>query len=176
MRDFTRLLLPLLILCGFPAAGSADDTSSQELQSLDGQVQEIKSDVLGIASELDNLEERLLYPSNTEVSVFVSIADGEDFRLDAVQIEINGQLATHHIYSFQELEALHKGGVQRAYTGNIMTGDNEMRVTMMGKLANGKDFSETDSYSFYKGVKPKTLGITLAGPGLGKDVIQFGDW
>jgi hypothetical protein len=31
----------------------------------DEQVQEIKSDVLGIASELNRLEERLLYPSNT---------------------------------------------------------------------------------------------------------------
>lgn len=176
MRKSIRIVLPLLIFCGFPAAGNADDVSGQDLKSLDGQVQEIKSDVLSIASELDNLEERLLFPSNTEVSVFVSIADGEDFRLDAVQIELNGQLATHHIYSFQELEALHKGGVQRAYTGNIMTGTNELRVTMMGKLANGKDFSESESYSFSKGVRPKTLGITLAGPGLGKDVIQFGDW
>ena len=176
MRKSIRTLLPLLIFCGFSAATGADDVSGQDLKSLDGQVQEIKSDVLSIASELDNLEERLLFPSNTEVSVFVSIADGEDFRLDAVQIELNGQLATHHIYSFQELEALQKGGVQRAYTGNIMTGTNELRVTMMGKLANGKDFSESDSYSFSKGVRPKTLGITLAGPGLGKDVIQFGDW
>ena len=176
MRKSIRILLPLLICCGLPAAGGAQDQFGQDLKSLDGQVQEIKSDVLGIASELDNLEERLLFPSNTEVSVFVSMADGEDFRLDAVQIDINGQLATHHIYSFQELEALHKGGVQRAYTGNIMTGTNELRVTMLGKLANGKDFSESESYSFSKGAKPKTLGITLAGPGLGKDVIQFGDW
>jgi hypothetical protein len=85
-------------------------------------------------------------------------------------------LATHHIYSFQELEALQKGGVQRAYTGNIVTGEHELRVTMIGKLANGKDFNESDSFAFSKGVKPKTLGITLAGPGLGKSEIQVGDW
>jgi hypothetical protein len=106
----------------------------------------------------------------------VSVADDEDFRLDAIKIEINGQLATHHIYSFQELEALHKGGVQRAYTGNITTGPHELRVTMLGKLANGKDFSESGSYSFSKGVKPKTIGIALAAPGLGKDVIEVEDW
>lgn len=176
MRKSTRVLTLLLVSCGFFSTGSAQSVSGQDLKSLDGQVQEIKSDVLNIAAELNNLEERLLFPSNTQVSVFVALADDEDFRLDAVQIEINGQLATHHIYSFQELEALHKGGVQRAYTGNVMTGAHELRVTMMGKLANGKDFSETGSYSFSKGVKPKTLGITLAGPGLGKDVIQFGDW
>lgn len=176
MLKSSRTLLAVFIVCGFSTMSSADELSGNDMKSLDGQVQEIKSDVLSIASELSNLEERLLFPSNTEMSVFVSVAAGEDFRLDAVEIEINGQVATNHIYSFQELEALRKGGVQRAYTGNIMTGAHDLRVTMMGKLANGKDFSESHSYSFSKGVKPKTLGITLAGPGLGKDVIQIGDW
>jgi hypothetical protein len=176
MLTSSRIYLLFLIACGFSAMSSAEELSGKDMKSLDGQVQEIKSDVLNIASELSNLEERLLFPSNTQVSVFVSMADDEDFRLDAVQIEINGELAAHHIYSFQELEALHKGGVQRAYTGNVMTGPHELRVTMLGKLANGEDFSESDSFSFSKGVRPKTLGITLAGPGLGKDIIQIGDW
>jgi hypothetical protein len=43
---------------------------------------------------------------------------------------------------------------------------------MLGKLANGKDFSESGNYSFSKGVTPKTLGISLAAPGFGKDVIR----
>ena len=176
MLTSSRIYLLFLMACCFSAMSSAEELSGKDMNSLDGQVQEIKSDVLNIASELSNLEERLLFPSNTQVSVFVSVADDEEFRLDAVQIEINGELAAHHIYSFQELEALHKGGVQRAYTGNVMTGPHELRVTMLGKLANGKDFSESDSFSFSKGVRPKTLGITLAGPGLGKDIIQIGDW
>jgi hypothetical protein len=172
----SRISLLMLLVWGFSFTSSAQDISGDEMRSLDGQVQEIKSDVLNIASELSNLEERLLFPSNTQISVFVSMAEDEDFRLDAVQIEINGEMATHHIYSFQELEALRKGGVQRAYTGNIVTGEHELRVTMLGKLANGKDFSESGSFAFSKGVKPKTLGITLAGPGLGKSEIQVGDW
>jgi hypothetical protein len=165
-----------LIVWGVSKTIGAEQLSGNEMKSLDGQVQEINSDVLDIAAELGNLEERLLFPSNTQVAVFISVADDEDFRLDAVKIEINGQLATHHIYSFQELEALQKGGVQRAYTGNITTGAHELRVTMLGKLANGKDFSESGNYSFSKGVTPKTLGISLAAPGFGKDVIQVGDW
>lgn len=176
MRNCSRILVSLLIVIGVSVTIGAEQLSGNDMKSLDGQVQEIKSDVLDIAAELGNLEERLLFPSNTQVAVFISVADDEDFRLDAVKIEINGQLATHHIYSFQELEALHKGGVQRAYTGNITTGAHELRVTMLGKLANGKDFSESGSYSFSKGVTPKTLGISLAAPGLGKDVIQVGDW
>jgi hypothetical protein len=150
--------------------------SGDNIRSLDGQVQEIKSDVLSIAAELSNLEERLLFPSNTQISLFVSVADNEDFRLDALQVEIDGQLATHHIYSFQELEALHKGGVQRVYTGNIVTGEHQLRITMMGKLNNGSDFNASDSFVFAKDVKPKVLGVTLAGPGSGASGIQVGDW
>ena len=81
---------------------------------------EIKSDVLGIAAELGNLEERLLYPSHTQVAVFVALERDDGFRLDAVQIELNGEQASHHIYSFKELEAMQKGGVQRIYTGNVV--------------------------------------------------------
>lgn len=176
MSTLRRTSLLMLLAWGLSVTSGAQDISGDEMRSLDGQVQEIKSDVLNIASELSNLEERLLYPSNTQIAVFVSIADDENFRLDAVQIEIDGEMATHHIYSFQELEALRKGGVQRAYTGNIVTGEHEMRITMIGKLENGQDFQESDSFGFAKGVKPKVLGITLAGPGLGKSEIQVGDW
>lgn len=176
MSTLIRTFVLALLIVVLAAPGSAQDISGDELRSLDGQVQEIKSDVLNIASELSILEERLLYPSNTQIAVFVSLAEDEAFRLDAVQIEINGELATHHIYSYQELEALRKGGVQRIYTGNIVTGDHELSVTMLGKLNNGKDFNASDSFAFAKGVKPKALGVTLAGPGLGVNEIQVRDW
>ena len=171
MSCLIRTLL-ILALVSMPLTNSlAQELAAGDMKSLDGQVQEIKSDVLGIASELSNLEERLLYPSNTQVSVFVALAENEDFRLDSVQIEINGELATHYFYSFKELEALQKGGVQRIYTGNMTTGEHQLNVTIMGKLKSGKDFSESDSFVFSKGIEPKALGLTLSGPG-----IQVGNW
>jgi hypothetical protein len=166
----------LLVLAASPVLVTAEDLSGDNIRSLDGQVQEIKSDVLSIASELNTLEERLLFPSHTQVSLFVSIAQDEEFRLDAVQLEINGELASHHIYSFKELDALQNGGVQKIYTGNLTTGDHQLSVTMIGKLKNGKDFNESGSFVFSKGVKPKALGITLAGPGFGSGGIKVGDW
>ena len=176
MSILTRTLLLLFLLASQSGALFAQELSAREMQSLDGQVQEIKSDVLNIASELGTLEERLLYPSNTQVAVFVSMEEEEDFRLDAVEVEIDGNLATHHIYSFKELDALQKGGVQRIYTGNVATGEHQISVTMSGKLKNGKDFSETSSFTFNKDVKPKAVGVSLAGPGLGKTTISVGDW
>jgi len=176
MAIFIRTLMIVLWMT-FPAVlTGASELSQEQMQSLDEQVQEIKSDVLGIASELSNLEERLLYPTDTQIAVFVAIEEGDAFRLDAVQITIDGELAAHHIYSFKELEALQKGGVQRIYTGNVTTGGHEIGVSVLGKQKGGDDFSEAASFDFVKGVEPKLLGITLAGPGFGKDGIQVGDW
>lgn len=170
------LLMASLLVCAPSIAYAAENLSSDNMRSLDGQVQEVKSDVLNIASELNNLEERLLYPSGTQIALFVSIEADEEFRLDAVQIEIDGELATHHIYSFKELEALQKGGVQRIYTGNVPTGDHQINVKMIGKLKNGKEFDQSGSFNFAKGVEPKALGITLGEPQFGAESIRVGAW
>lgn len=162
------------IACLMLAAGAAhgEDVASAEMRSLDEQVQEIKSDVLGIAAELNRLEEKLLYPSNTHVAIFVSIAEGEKFRLDSMQIDIDGALATHYLYGFKELDALQRGGVQRIYTGNLPTGGHEMSVSINGKTPSGDDFASTETFSFDKGIEPKLLGIALNGP----KAIELGTW
>jgi hypothetical protein len=162
------------IVCAAFAGGAAyaQELASAEMRSLDEQVQEIKTDVLGIAAELNRLEEKLLYPSNTQLAIFVSIADGEKFRLDSMQINIDGELATHFLYSFKELEALQNGGVQRIYTGNVPTGNHEIEVSINGKTPGGDDFASTESFSFDKGIEPKLLGIALNGP----KAIALGEW
>ncbi len=156
------------------APARAEDASKQQMQSLDEQVQEIKSDVLEIAAELNRLEERLLYPSDTQVAVFVSLRDGETFRLDSVSVQIDGQPVARHIYSFKELEALQKGGVQRIYTGNVATGDHRLDVVVAGKTPSGADFTRNQSFAFNKEVEPKLVGITLADAGDAS--IQLGSW
>ena len=177
----TRRLAQVL-LCVFvlslgaisPEAGSAEDVSKEQMQSLDEQVQEIKSEVLSIAAELSRLEEKLLYPSNTQLAVFVSIAEGETMELDSVRIAIDGELVAHHIYSFKELQALQKGGVQRIYTGNVATGEHQIDVSVAGKLSTGGDFGGAKSFTFRKEVEPKLVGVNLAGGGFGDASIEIG--
>jgi hypothetical protein len=167
----------IALLFGVGAApGGAAESYREQMKGLDEQVQEVKSDVLSIAAELNQLEERLLYPSNTHLAVFVALAKGETLRLDAVQIQIDGQPAAHYIYSFKELEALQKGGVQRIYTGNIATGQHEIQVSLNGKLASGKDYTRTEHFAFTKAIEPKLIGLTLAGPDASQPSIKLGDW
>lgn len=159
-------------LCG--TASAADDSYRAQMKGLDEQVQEIKSDVLSIDAELRRLEEKLLYPSNTHVALFVALGKGESMRLDAVRIQLDGKLVAHYIYSYKELEALQKGGVQRIYTGNIATGAHQLDVSVIGKLE-GKDYAQSESFTIDKRVEPKLVGITLSGPGAAKS-IEVGEW
>lgn len=149
----------------------AEEVSKEQIKGLDEQVQDIKKDVLGISAELTQLEEKLLYPSNTQVSVFVSAAKGEKLRLDSMHIKIDGKDATHHIYTFKELEALQSGGVQRIYTGNVKAGEHVLEVTISGKSGNSP-FTQNASYKFTKSVEPRLIEIALGG---GNQAIGFKD-
>jgi hypothetical protein len=171
-----RVFVVAVLLGLVSASGRAGQNDKQQMRGLDEQIQEVKSDVLQIASELSRLEEKLLYPSGTQVAVFVSIAKGDTMRLDAVRLQIDGQLAAHSIYSAKELEALRKGGVQRLYVGNVATGDHQLEVVVEGKREGGADFSRTERLSFRKDVKPALLGLTLGGSGFGNPPIALGNW
>jgi hypothetical protein len=178
-RTIIGLAIAALALAAGNAVGSPSDSDgspSDPMPSLDEQVQEIKTDVLSIAAELANLEERLLFPSNTQVAVFVSLEEGDSWVLDSVQILVDGQPAANHIYTFKELEALRKGGVQRLYTGNVRTGEHRIEVAVAGKTAGGTEFSQAESFSFTKEVDPKLVGITLGSQALGGASIRLGDW
>ena len=161
---FKRIPISLIVwaVLGFILPAYGQDFSREQLKGLDEQVQEIKTDVLRIAADLNQLEERLLYPSNTQVSVFVSLAKGEKFRLDAVEIQLDKKPVAHHIYTFKELEALQKGGVQRIYTGNIRTGAHDLQVTVTGKSTGGTDFSKSENFRINKDVGPKIVEISMA--------------
>jgi len=147
----------------------------QRMRGLDEQVQEVKTDVLSIAAELNQLEEKLVYPSGTQVAVFVALAKGDQMRLDAVRIQIDGQLVAHYLYSAKELEALRKGGVQRIYVGNVATGEHKLEVLVDGKLKDA-DINRTEHFTFRKEAKPKVVELTLAGPGSSNAPIALGEW
>lgn len=155
------IILGILILA-LSVSALAEEISREQIKGLDEQVQEIKSDVLSIATELNQLEEKLLHPSNTQVAVFVSMDSGETFRLDSAEVQLDGQAVAHHIYTFKELEALQKGGVQRIYTGNIRSGEHDLQICVIGKSFGGADFRKTERFKINKGVGPKIVEVSLA--------------
>ena len=174
-RFFVAAVMPMLLWAP-SAAGWAEQVSREQIKGLDEQVQEIKSDALGIAADLNRLEEKLLYPSNSQLAVFVSLAPGTKFRLDAVEIRVDGKPVAHHLYTLKELEALQRGGVQRIYTGNVRNGEHNLQVSVIGKSAGGADYRNSASFKVTKDVAPKLIGVTLAAPGSANQGISLKDW
>ena len=87
--------------------------------SLDDKVQSLKKEVMNLNRDLLVLEEELLFPTSTQVAVFLSIDVGNYFRLDSVQLKIDDKIVANHLYTQQEVDALGRGGVQRLYLGNV---------------------------------------------------------
>lgn len=166
MHCWLKTLTIAMAMLVVGAAAYGQEISREQIKGLDEQVQQIKADVLAIAAELNQLEEKLLYPSNTQIAVFVSLAKGESFRLDSVRIQMAGKPVAHHIYTYKELEALQKGGVQRIYTGNVRCGEHDLMVSVAGKSSGGSNFKNTQNFKVTKAVGPKFVEIVLAEQGV----------
>jgi len=169
-------MLTLGLLISVNSVAIAEQVSRDQIKGLDEQVQDVKKDVLNLTSELSRLEEKLLFPSNTQVALFVSLNKEDDFRLDSVQIKLNNKVVAHHLYAFRELEALHRGGVQKIYTGNIKTGEHNLVVSFVGKAPAGGEYRRSASYKVNKSVGPKFVEIKIAGPAIDDKGIHFQDW
>ena len=167
MNKLTGLLVLLCVLFG---SAHAEEVTKEQIKGLDEQVQDIKKDVLGISAELSLLEEKLLYPSNTHIAFFVSVAKDADFSPDAIKISLDNKDVANYIYSFKEVEALQKGGVQRVFTGNVRTGEHNLQVNIIGKQGGSKK-TDSATHAVNKGIGPQFVEIHLSGSG-----IEFRDW
>jgi len=107
------------------------------------------------------LEEELLFPSNTQVSVFVSVDVGEFFQLDSVALELDGEEVANYLYTPREVEALLRGGVQRLHMGNLRSGEHELVAFFVGKGPHGRDYRRGATAKFEKGLGPKYVELKI---------------
>ena len=167
---FTRILILLFSLLLAKNLLAAEMVTKEQIKGLDEQVQEIKKEVLAISADLNQLEEKLIYPSNTQVAIFISLEKNTSTPPSAVKIELDNINVSHHIYSYKEEEALKIGGVQRIYTGNVKTGKHQLKISLINKQ--GKEGKvKTASHQFEKGAKPQMVEIKVSNSG-----ISFKDW
>lgn len=166
----------LLLLTFLSVPANATEVTKDQIKGLDEQVQDIKQDVLALTSELTLLEEKLLFPSNTQVSLFVSLAGDEDFVIDSMQIKLDDKVVAQHLYTFKEIEALRAGGVQRIYTGNIKTGDHKMVASFIGRAKSSDEYQRSSSYTVTKAVGPKFVEIQVTGDSASDQTVSFKDW
>ena len=154
----SRLLPVTLSLC---LLAGITVVQAEQSQSLNQEVQSIKQQVLELNRDLFILEEELLFPSNTRLSVFLSLDVGEFFTLDAVKLTLDGSVVSHYLYTQRQLSALQRGGVHRLYMGNIKVGEHEIVAVFTGKGPKGRDYRRATQLQIEKTAGGKNLELKI---------------
>ena len=135
----------------------ASDRVVEGVASLDGRIQDIKSEVIRLNRDLLVLEEELLFPANTQVALFVSMDVGKLFELESVQIKLDDKVVTNYLYTPQEVQALHRGGVQRVHLGNLRAGKHSLVAFFTGRGPHERDYRRGTTLEIEKGTEPKYI-------------------
>jgi hypothetical protein len=146
------------------AATAADDQAGKTgdtFKGLDSEIQDLKKEVVELNRDLFILEEELLFPSSTQVAVFLSVDTGSYFNLDSVQLKVDDKVVSNYLYTQREVEALHRGGVHRVYTGNLKAGDHEVVALFTGKGPSGRDYRRGANLVVNKGLGPKFVELKI---------------
>jgi hypothetical protein len=154
-----------------PAAAASSSAPAPQAP-LDARVQDLKAEVIRLNRDLLILEEELLYPAGTQVAVFVSMDVGRLFELESVQIKLDDKLVSQHLYTAQEVQALHRGGVQRVFVGNLKTGTHSIDAFFTGRGPHARDYKRGTTLKFDKGTEPRYIELRVK-DSLGKLQPEF---
>jgi hypothetical protein len=153
---FFGLLFVLVAIT--PPAGAQQ---AAPVEGLDQRIETLKQEILELNRDLFLLEEELLYPSSSQLAVFVSMDVGAFFQLDSIQLKIDDKEVANYLYTDRQVDALHRGGVHRIFTGNVRVGEHEVVAFFTGKGPNGRDYRRGATKLIVKDVGPRFVELSI---------------
>lgn len=160
-RRDTMLIRILIGLLALSCAGPA--VSAPPAKPLDKRVEALKQRALELDRDLSRLEEELLFAGDTQVAVFVSLADGEGLVLDSMRLLIDGSVRAGHLYEAGQVDALRRGGVQRLYLGQLRPGPHKLTASFIAHRTGGKEYRDERNVVINKGEGAKYVELKVTG-------------
>ncbi len=120
------------------------------VKTLSKEIQGLKKSVVDLNKDLQLMEEELLFPSSTQLSLFVSLDIGQYFTLESVKVKLDGKQVVTHLYSERQRQALARGGVQRLYLTNLNLGKHTIVAFFTGIGPNGRPYKRATELEFQK--------------------------
>jgi hypothetical protein len=142
-------------------AQAIDATTNDDQSELAQEIETLRQAMVNLNRDLFILEEDLLFPSSTQVAVYLAMDVGEYFALDSVEVSINDETRTQYLYTERQVNALYRGGVQRLYVGNIPQGEHELTAYFIGIGPQGREYKRAVSISFEKTDEPVALELSV---------------
>ncbi|GLR71332.1 hypothetical protein [Agaribacter marinus] len=138
-------------------AGVVNDGDS----ALAKDIESLRQAMVSLNRDLFILEEDLLFPSSTQVAVYLAMDIGEYFALDAVELRINDKVVTNYLYTERQVNALYRGGVQRLYLGNIPQGKHQMTAYFVGIGPEQREYKRAVSIALDKSDEPLAIELQV---------------
>ena len=157
-----KILSLILVTSLFWLTNVQTSFANEDDPALANSIEELKKEVLSLNRDLFILEEDLLFPANTQFSVFISVNAGTLFNLDSVQLKIDDKNISNHLYTERELTALKRGGVQRLYIGNLASGEHEIVAIFTGLGPGGREYRRGKTLIVEKTSEPQFVEFTVA--------------
>ena len=155
----TALLLSTVTLA--QQSSDADAPSAATEQTLAEQLQQLKKEVISLNRDLFVLEEDLLFPSSTQLVVYLSMDVGNYFNLDSVELKLDDVSVTHYLYTEKQQAALVKGGVQKLHLANLAQGEHVLTAFFLGSGPHEREYKRASSFTFSKSADAKMLELRI---------------
>lgn len=157
----TIFVIKLLIIFAFSVSLSwASDDLEIEL-SLQEQITTQKQEMIELGRDIKMLEEVLLYPAKSRVSVYLSMDVAELFSLEKIKLLLNDEQVMEQIYSTREVMGFSKGASQRLFIGNLLPGKYKLTAIFSGKGPRGRPYKRGVTGHFEKANTQKILEISV---------------
>ena len=143
-------------------AAASRAEAQESVNALSGDIQELKQSVIALNKDLRILEEDLLFPSNTQVNVFLSLDVGKYFTLESVKLKLDDQVVASHIYTEKELVALKNSGIHKLHMANLSVGKHSLSAFITGIGPKGREYKRGTSMKIDKENGPKYIELKIS--------------
>ncbi|MBV1915769.1 MAG: Miff domain-containing protein [Pseudomonadales bacterium] len=145
-----------------PADAATAQQPDEPEQPLAVQIESLKKQLIKLNRDLFILEEELLFPANTQLSVLLAFDADDTFSLDSVKLKIDDEVVTQYLYTDRQIHALQRGGVQRLYMGNLRAGEHELTAVFIGFGPNKREYKRAATLTFNKETGQKTIEVKIS--------------
>ena len=159
------------------AVNKTTEEALEEVQKISNDIQKLKLRVIDLNKDLRVMEEKLLFPTSTKYSVFVSLTTGQFFDLESIKLKLDGKFVATHVYSDKQRQALSRGGVHRLFVTNLSEGKHSATVFFTGIGSNDRSYKRAVNLDFTKGPASEYLQIAVSDDGATQEpIFELKQW
>lgn len=150
-----KLLLCVLLLTISLTASATNN------QSIANKIEVLKQQAVLLHKDLAQLERDLVYPTTTQIAIYVSKKLTKDITIGSINLSIDGQDVASHIYTLEQNNALKLGGMQRLFMGNVAVGEHHFKITLKGIDSQNDITTIEGTAAYYKNAQPLSINVNL---------------